>query len=113
MTIRERIANYQSEILAGNLLPERASEIMTELSALIGNILEEITTREIIYNKKLLEYLENEKTAVKAKIKAETSFEYENMRTAQNTEKVATELIRSLKYLLKAKSDEYQAGRYQ
>lgn len=113
MTIRERIQAYQGEILKGDLLPERAATILAEIAALMGNILEEITTREIIYNKFLLETLDNEKTAVRAKIKAETSSEYESMKTAQNIEKVAEGLIRGLKYFLKAKESEYQSSKYQ
>lgn len=108
MSIRERIQSYQSEIIKGNLLPGRASEILTELSALLGNINEEITLRDMAYNQVLLNFLESEKTANRAKIKAGTTAEYESMRTARNTEKTAVELIRSLKYYLKAKEEEYK-----
>ena len=108
MNIRERIQSYQSEILAGNLLPVRASEILTELSALLGNISEEIMQRDVAYNKVLLSYLEVEKSANRAKIKSDITPEYEAMRTARNAEKVAVEMIRSLKYLLKAQQEEFR-----
>lgn len=101
------INNYQSEILSGNLLPNRASEMLTEISALLGNINDEITKRDMEYNQVLLECLEKEKSANKAKIVAGTTESYKSMRDARNTEKVATEIIRSLKYYLKAKEEEY------
>lgn len=113
ITIRERIKTYQTEILKGNLLPERAAEILTEMSALLGNIVEEITVRDIAYNKILLKCFDEEKTANRATIKASIEPEYESMRTARNTEKIALEIIRSLKYFLKAKEEERQVSRYQ
>lgn len=106
LTIRERISSYQSEILKGNLLPARAAEILTEMSALLGNINEEITQRDIAYNKVLLDKLESEKSANKAKIMAGITPEYEAMRVARNTEKVAIEVIRSLKYFLRTQEEE-------
>lgn len=105
------ISDYQNEILKGNLLPVRASEILTELSALLGNINDRITETDMLYNKVLLEYLETEKTANRAKIKANITKEYEDMKNARNTEKVALEIIRGLKYYLKAKEDEYKEGK--
>ena len=113
MTIREHIQSYQTEILSGNLLPQRSAEILTEISALLGNINEEITLRDMDYNRKLLECFEKEKSANRAKIVAGTTEEYKSMRDARNAEKTAVELIRSLKYYLKAKEEEYkQAGNY-
>lgn len=110
MTIRERITNYQNEILKGDLLPVRASEILTEISALLGNINDEITKRDMEYNQVLLKSLENEKSANKAKIVAGTTEEYKTMRDARNTEKVAIELIRAIKYYIKTKEEEYKQG---
>lgn len=110
MTIRERIQQYQGEALKGNLLPGRAAEILTELSALLGNINDEITSRTMSYNKHLLDCMESEKSANRAKIKAGTHETYKMMRDAINTEKVAVELIRALKYFLKNKEEEFKHG---
>lgn len=109
-TIRELINDYQSEVLRGNLLPGRASEILVDLSALIGNILDRITETDMAYNKVLLNHYDSQKTANRAKIMAGTTKEYQEMKDARNAEKVAMELIRSLKYFLKAKEDEYKIG---
>jgi hypothetical protein len=102
------INSYQIEILKGNLLPERTATILVELSSLLGNISEEILQRDVAYNKVLLSYLEVEKSANRAKIKSDITPEYESMRTARNAEKVAVEMIRSLKYLLKAQQEEFR-----
>ena len=112
-TIRDIISAYQNELAKGDLQPQRAAEILTELSALIGNILDEIQKREVAYNKVLLLSLEVEKSANKAKIQAEVSQEYQDFRTAKNTYEVAKEMIRALKYLLRAKEEEYrQSGNF-
>lgn len=108
MTIREIIAKHQTEVSKGNMSPDRAAEILVELSALIGNILDEIQRREVAYNKLLLLSLEEEKSANKARIKAEVSEEYGNLRTAKNTYEVTKEMIRALKYLLRAKEEEWR-----
>jgi hypothetical protein len=113
MTIREIIKGKQNEILKGNLLPQRASEILVELSALVGNLNDEITKRDMEYNKILLDYYDQETTANRAKIKAGTTPEYEAMRRARNTKDLAIELIRSLKYFLKAFEEEKQTTRFQ
>lgn len=111
MSVRDLINQRQIECRSGDLMPARAGEVMVELSSLLGNINNEILEREIAYNKKLLECLDKEKTANKAKIIAETSDEYRLMREAKNAEKVALEIIRSLKYYLRVKEDEMmQAG---
>lgn len=109
-TIREIIQNDQNEILKGNLLPIRAAEILTEISALIGNLNDEITKRDMDYNKVLLDWYDKEEIANRAKIRANITPEYEAMRIARNTKDLAIELIRSLKYFLKAMGDEYKVG---
>lgn len=112
-TIRDRINAYQSEILQGDLLPERASIILNELSSLYGNILDRIKDTEMIYNKILLKYLDEEQKANRAKIRAEISQEYADMKDATNTEKVTIQMIRSLSKFLKVKENEYQAAKFQ
>jgi len=111
MTIRELIKNKQDEILEGDLLPGRASEILIELSALLGNINDEIRTRDVLYSKVLLGFLESEEKANRAKIKAETTEEYENKCRARDAKELALELIRGLKYYLRAKDEEYKHGK--
>jgi hypothetical protein len=113
-SIREIIQSHQNEILKGNLVPSRAAEILNELSAVLGNLNDEITKRDIEYNKVLLVCYDKEETANRAKIQANITPEYESMRTARNTKELAVELIRSLKYYLRSSEQEMrEAGRFQ
>lgn len=109
-TIRERVQSIQSEILAGNVTPARAADMMVELSAIFGNINDEIRIRDVEYNKVLLHFYESEETANRAKIKAECSEEYNAKRTARDTKELTVELIRSLKYYLRSAEEEYRAS---
>ena len=112
-SIREIINDYRTEILRGDLLVVRAATILTELSALLGNVNDRITETDMEYNQVLLDCFDNEKTANRAKIKAGVSKEYKDMKDARNTEKVAVEIIRGLKFYLRAKEEEFRSGRYQ
>lgn len=107
MTLRERLNNYQNEILQGDLPPQRAAEILTYLSSLYGNILDEVQRRQMKYNKRIMEIYDQEQKANRAKIKAETTKEYKKLLEARNADKLCQELIRSLKYYLKSKSSEW------
>lgn len=111
-TVTEMVLEIQAEILNNELYPQRAAELLTKLSALMGNILEEIRVRDVEYNKVLLKHLESEEKANRAKIRAEVSPEYEAKRKAQNIRDVTEEMIRSLKYMLRAKEDEYRNSNF-
>ena len=109
-TVRERIKDYQSEILSGNLNPDRLSEMLLEITALIGNIGDYITDCEMSYNKVLDNFYEREETANRAKIKADISNEYKEMKQAKTIEKVAIGVERAIKYRLRVMASEWQAG---
>ena len=114
MTIRELIIERQAEVRnSADLLPERAAEILAELSALLGSINDEIRKRDVEYNLVLLQALESENKANRAKIKAQTSEEYIKMREARDAKEVAVEMMRSLKFYLKAKADELHYSGFQ
>ncbi len=113
MTIREQIAQYQNEVLRGDLLPVRASEILVDISALYGNVLDRMKDTEMAYNKILLYHLEGEKVANRATIKSKITQEYQDLKDATNTEKLILQMIRSLSKLIKAKSDEFSTAKYQ
>ena len=107
-TIRDIIGEIQEEVARGDLLPGRAAELLNHLSALIGNINDEIRRRDVEYSKVLLKWLDIEHKANRAKIQAEITPEFEARQVARNTKELALELIRSLKYFLKAKEDEWR-----
>ena len=110
MNIREMIKGVQEEVLKGDLLPGRASELLNTLSALIGNINDEIRKRDVEYSQTLLQALQGQEKANRAKIHAECSPEYLAKREARDTKELSLEMIRSLKYYLRAKEEEVRVS---
>ena len=93
---------------AHDLQPSEASEILVEMSALIGNINNEVKNRQDNFNKKLIEMIERPKMSVaKAKILVMDTDEWRDLETAKGYKEAMFEAIRGLKYFLRAKSDEY------
>lgn len=109
MTVRERIAEIQREML-GDILPARARECLIQLSALYGNCLQEAREADVGYSHALLEHLNAGETAVAARIRAETTPEYLRKREAHDTTKLALEMIRSFKAVLRNLAEEYREG---
>ncbi len=125
MTIREMIADIQKEVRDTDLSPARASELLNQLSSLLGNVNDELKTRQMDYNKKLLKEMTfgtvdlvdgnpvtTYPTAARARAEAETSTQYEQLLEVKNTKELTLEMIRSLKYYLKSKLDEYREAKY-
>lgn len=108
MNLREIIKERQDEIASTDLQPVRAAEVLKELSALIGNCNDRIRQCDVAYSHVLLNCLASEEKANRAKIKAEISPEYIEKREARDTKELVVEMIRSLKYYLKAKEEEYR-----
>jgi hypothetical protein len=114
MTVRDLVKSYQREIeQTGDLLPDRAAELLNKLTALIGNVNDEIRGADAEYAVTLLHFLDTEQKANRARIRAEISPEYRRRQEARDTKELIIELCRSLKYFLRAKSDELQLARHQ
>ncbi len=113
MTVRKLVATAQTEIRdTADLQPERARALLAHLSALLGNINDEIRKADGAYADVLLRCLESEEAANRAKVRAECSPEFQRKREARDTKELAVELIRSLKYLLRSVEEEMRlAGR--
>lgn len=112
-TVRGLVHDIQVELRPGpaDLLPGRAARMLTELSALLGNINDEIREADVEYSCVLLAELEKEQAANRAKIRAETSVEYVRKREARDTKELALEMIRSLKYFLRSQEEEMRLSR--
>lgn len=112
MTVRSRVKSAQLEIAnGGELHPARAAQLLIELTALLGNCSEEIRHADAEYAAVLLRELEASEKANRATIKAETSPEYARKREARDTRELVLELIRSLKYFLRAAEEEMRLAR--
>ena len=114
-SVRELVRSYQREIQDPDydLQPDRAAELLTKFSALLGNVLDEIREADAAYASELLRCLDSEEKANRAKIRAEISPEYQRKREARDTKELMLSLIGSLKYFLRGKSDELQLSRHQ
>lgn len=104
------IQEIQEEVRDTDLQPIRAAELLTKLSALMGNCNDAIRKADVEYNHILLKWLETEGKANMARIKAECSPEYLVKRETRDTKELCIEIIRSLKYFMRAKQEEWQAG---
>lgn len=110
-TVRDLVKAMQVEILRGDLQPTRATELLTKLTALLGSCFEEIREADHEYAVVLLQHLESETKANRAKIRAETTPEYSRKREARDTRDLVQELIGSLKYLLRSAEAEMRLSR--
>ena len=109
LTVRGMVRLIQIEVRdTTDLQPDRAAECLNRLTALLGNLNEEIRIADAEYAVILLKHLEGEEAANRAKIRAETTPQFQRKREARDTKELATELIRSLKYYLRSKQDEYR-----
>jgi hypothetical protein len=112
-SVRALIRSMQAEIRDTDLQPERAADLLAKLSALLGNLNDEIREADSAYAVVLLDCLSRDEAANRAKIRAEISPEYRRKREARDLKELTIEMTRSLKYYLKAKQDEYQIARHQ
>lgn len=110
-TVRDLVRAAQREIATSDLLPDRAAQLLTHLTALVGNVNDEIRVADMAYASVLLRHLDGEEVANRAKIRAETTPEYQRKREARDTKELVVELIRSLKYFLKAQAEEMRLAR--
>lgn len=114
MTVRELVRGYQREIQqTEDLLPDRAADLLMKLTSLLGNCADEIRDADAEYGVTLLTFLDSEKKANRAKIRAEISPEYRRKQEARDTRELVVEMARSLKYFLRAKAEEMQLSRHQ
>ncbi len=111
-TVRDMVRQIQVEVRdASDLMPSRAAELLTKLTALMGNCNDEIREADQQYAVCLLGHLQQEAKANRARICAEISPEYQRKREARDTKELVIELVRSLKYFLKAKEEEMRLSR--
>jgi hypothetical protein len=111
MTVRDMVRQMQREIRDGDVPPERARVLLAKLSALVGNCNDVIRHADAEYSVLLLKELEAGGKANHARMRAETSPEYQRKREARDTKELVTELIASMKYLLRSQQEEMRLAR--
>jgi hypothetical protein len=111
MSVRELVKACQVEMRDTDIQPERAAVILAKLTALLGNCNAEIREADSAYAVVLLGYLDTEKKANRARILAETTPAYDRKREARDTKELVVEMVRSLKYCLRAAEEEMRLAR--
>lgn len=111
MSVRELLAKCRLEVLNGGLTPTRTGEIAAQLSALLGNITDEIRDAEMAYNATYSHALDECGKANRAEIKAKLTPEYSRLREASDAEKVTLEMVRSLRRLQETQTNEMRLSR--
>jgi hypothetical protein len=111
VTVTEMVRAIRAEVRdTEDLAPHRASDLLIRLTAIYGNVLDEVRAADMAYSEVLLAALNGDEAAARAKIRAQVSPEYARAREAKDTEKLALELIRSLKHFLRMKGEEMRLG---
>ena len=110
-SVRDLIHGYQKEIRDTDLRPARAAELLMKLTALLGNVTEEIREADYQYDVVLLGELETSEKANRATIRAAISPEYQRRQEARHLHALAVELVRSLKIFIKAQAEEMRLSR--
>lgn len=106
-TVRDMVRAVQREVRdTPDLLPDRAAHLLMRLTALLGNVNDEIREADAEYAVVLLQHLDSEEAANRAKIRAETTPAFQRKQEARNTKELAMEIVRSIKYFLRVKEEE-------
>lgn len=111
-TVRDMVRRIQQIVLRSDeLTPSKAAELDAKLTALLGNVMTECREADAAYNTVLLQHLDSEEAASRAKIRAETTPEYARKREARDTKELTVELIRSLRHYLRTANEEMRLSR--
>lgn len=110
-TIRERIRKIQTELRDGALSPDLARESLVTLTALLGNVGDELRVADVDYKRVLLACFEQEQTANRAKLRADNSPEYGRAREAKDTHELVRQMIVSCRAYLRSLDEEMRLAR--
>jgi hypothetical protein len=110
-SLYERISGIQKTLAEGALTPDLARESLVTLTALLGNVNDEVRRTDHDYKLVLLGCMKGQKAAARAKIEAETSQQYLRAREASDTADLVLEMIRSLKKYMESLSNEMRLQR--
>lgn len=112
MSVRDFVKAIQRELRdSADLLPDRASELLNQATALLGNCNDELRQADTEYKRILLHCLRTAEKANRARIEAETSPQYARFREARDIKDLTVEMIRSLKVFIRSKQEEMRLSR--
>ena len=111
MTLLERIRAAQGELRDTDVSPARACELLTRLTADLGNCNTELRESDIAYKKILLSYRRRYETAAEARMWADGEPEYGRFQEAKHVKEETVEMIRSLKSYLRTMEEEMRLSK--
>jgi hypothetical protein len=110
VSVRDLVKQAQAEMLTGEMMPARQREWQAKLTALLGNVQQEIREADALYASVLLGVMANEEKANRARIVAETTPAFHRKREAHDMEKLVMEMLRTLRQNMRSISDEMRMG---
>lgn len=112
-SIREIIKQKSDDLRTVDTMgPTKASEELVALSSLLASLNSYIVEKHFAYNLRVQEMRRINKTAADAKIASEASNEWKEWNEATAQKEALIELIRAVKFYLKASVEESHEARY-
>lgn len=112
MSVRDLVKAIQREMRESiDMTPDRASELLNQATALLGNCNDEVRAADQAYKQILLHCLLTAEKANRARIVAETSPQYARWQEARDVKDLTVEMIRSLKVFIRSKQEEMRLSR--
>lgn len=111
MSVRDRIAAIQKDILSGAVTPEQARQWLMTLTALLGKVNDEQRVADHEYKLVLLGCLQGDEAANRAKIRAEVTPQFQRSQEAKDTAELVIEMIRSCKVFTRSLDEEMRLAR--
>lgn len=111
MSVREMIHGIQTQLRGGALTPDMVRESLVVLTALIGNVNDELREADHEYKLVLLGCLQGDEAANRARIRAEVTPQYQRARQAKDTRDLAIEMVRSCKAYMRSLDEELRLAR--
>ena len=111
VSVRERVKAIQKELRDGALTPDLTRESLVTLTALLGNVNQEVTEADLQYADVLRDCFRQEAKANRARIEAETTPQFRRKKEAKDLQVLVTEMIRSCRAYLRSLDEEMRLSR--
>lgn len=111
MTVRDMIHGIQAQLRSGAITPDMVRESLMTLTALLGNVNEELREADHEYKLVLLGCLQGDEAANRARIRAEVTPQYQRAREAKDTRDLLIEMKRSCTAYLRSLDEEMRLAR--
>lgn len=109
-TTREIVTEIQVECRDTEVLPLRAAEMLATVTAIMGNLNQELREADLAYDVKYLELFRIHEAANRARLFANVTSEYVRKREAKDTQEEAKQLVITLRQILRTHGDEMRLG---